>query len=71
MVVGSSTPPSWYRQALATWLLTFAYAYTTFLIAALGVDIAYVSKWYAKEQQGTALGTFGAGNVGAAVTYGC
>ncbi|MCA0401584.1 MAG: NarK/NasA family nitrate transporter [Proteobacteria bacterium] len=63
--------------ALATWLLTYAYDYTTFLIAALGVGIAggsfavgiaYVSKWFPKEKQGTALGIFGAGNVGAAVT---
>jgi NNP family nitrate/nitrite transporter-like MFS transporter len=63
--------------AVATALLTLAYDYTTFLIAALGVGIAggsfavgiaYVSKWYPKEKQGTALGIFGAGNVGAAVT---
>jgi NNP family nitrate/nitrite transporter-like MFS transporter len=63
--------------ALATWLLTFAYDYPTFLLAALGVGIAggsfavgiaYVSKWYPRERQGTALGIFGAGNVGAAVT---
>src|SRR5215470_16510788 len=63
--------------ALATWLLTFAYDYPTYLLAALGVGIAggsfavgiaYVSKWYPREQQGTALGIFGAGNVGAAVT---
>src|SRR5512134_2781301 len=63
--------------AVATWLLTFAYDYPTFLLAALGVGIAggsfavgiaYVSKWYPKEKQGTALGIFGAGNVGAAVT---
>ncbi|MBL8908587.1 MAG: NarK/NasA family nitrate transporter [Rhizobiales bacterium] len=63
--------------ALATWLLTFAYSYETFLLAALGVGIAggafavgiaYVSRWYPKEKQGTALGIFGAGNVGAAVT---
>jgi NNP family nitrate/nitrite transporter-like MFS transporter len=63
--------------ALATWLLTFAYDYPTFLLAGLGVGIAggsfavgiaYVSKWYPTEQQGTALGIFGAGNVGAAVT---
>src|SRR5215468_11199636 len=55
--------------AVATWLLTFAYDYPTFLLAALGVGIAggsfavgiaYVSKWYPKEQQGTALGIFGA-----------
>ena len=63
--------------AVATWLLTFASDYPTFLLAALGVGIAggsfavgiaYVSKWYPKESQGTALGIFGAGNVGAAVT---
>jgi NNP family nitrate/nitrite transporter-like MFS transporter len=63
--------------ALATFLLTFAYDYPTFLLAALGVGLAggvfsvgvtYVSKWFPKEKQGTALGIFGAGNVGAAVT---
>lgn len=63
--------------AAATWLLTLAYDYPTFLLAALGVGIAggsfavgiaYVSRWFPQEQQGTALGIFGAGNVGAAVT---
>ncbi|MCC6211079.1 MAG: MFS transporter [Burkholderiales bacterium] len=63
--------------AAATWLLTYAYDYTTFLIAALGVGIAggsfavgiaYVSRWYPTDRQGIALGIFGAGNVGAAVT---
>ncbi|NOU07960.1 MAG: MFS transporter [Hyphomicrobiaceae bacterium] len=63
--------------SVMTALLTFAYDYKTFLIAALGVGIAggsfsvgvaYVSKWFPKEKQGTALGIFGAGNVGAAVT---
>src|SRR5690606_5005266 len=63
--------------ALATLGLTLAETYIQFLIAALGVGIAggsfavgiaYVSKWYPAEKQGTALGIFGAGNVGAAVT---
>lgn len=63
--------------AIATWLLTFAHTYIEFLVAALGVGIAggsfavgvaYVSKFYSKEKQGTALGVFGSGNVGAAVT---
>ena len=63
--------------AVMTALLTFAYNYPTFLIAALGVGIAggafsvgvaYVVKWFPKEKQGLALGIFGAGNVGAAVT---
>ena len=63
--------------ALATFALTYAYSYPTFLLAALGVGIAggsfsvgvaYVATWYPKSKQGTALGIFGAGNVGAAVT---
>src|SRR3954467_14268137 len=63
--------------AVMTALLTLAYDYPTFLLAALGVGIAggsfsvgvaYVSKWFPKEKQGTALGIFGAGNVGSAVT---
>jgi NNP family nitrate/nitrite transporter-like MFS transporter len=63
--------------AVMTALLALAYDYPTFLLAALGVGIAggsfsvgvaYVVKWYPTEKQGTALGIFGAGNVGAAVT---
>ncbi len=63
--------------AVAVWLLTSVESYTVFLLAALGlglaggsfiVGIAYTSRWYDKEHQGTALGIFGAGNVGAAVT---
>jgi NNP family nitrate/nitrite transporter-like MFS transporter len=63
--------------AVMTALLTLAYDYPTFLLAALGVGIAggsfsvgiaYVAKWYPTARQGTALGIFGAGNVGAAVT---
>ena len=63
--------------AVATWLLSYATSYEMVLLAALGlglaggsfaVGVAYVSKWYPTSQQGTALGIFGAGNVGAAVT---
>ena len=63
--------------AVMTGLLSYAYDYTTFLVAALGVGVAggafsvgvaYVAKWFPKNRQGTALGIFGAGNVGAAVT---
>jgi NNP family nitrate/nitrite transporter-like MFS transporter len=63
--------------AVATFLLSYAETYPQFLLAALGVGIAggsfavgitYVSKFYPQKQQGTALGIFGAGNVGAAVT---
>ena len=63
--------------ALATWALTLADSYVMYLVAALGVGlaggsfiigVAYVSRWYDKGHQGTALGIFGAGNIGAAVT---
>jgi NNP family nitrate/nitrite transporter-like MFS transporter len=63
--------------AAATFLLSYAETYAQFLVAALGVGlaggafavgVAYVSKFYPAGQQGTALGIFGAGNVGAAVT---
>jgi NNP family nitrate/nitrite transporter-like MFS transporter len=63
--------------SLAAFLLTKVTTYPMFLVAALGVGlaggsfavgIAYVSKWYPRERQGTALGIFGMGNVGAAVT---
>jgi NNP family nitrate/nitrite transporter-like MFS transporter len=63
--------------SVATFLTSFADTYIELLVAALGVGIAggsfsvgvtYVSKFYPGEKQGTALGIFGAGNVGAAVT---
>jgi NNP family nitrate/nitrite transporter-like MFS transporter len=63
--------------AIATFLLAFAETYTEMLVAALGVGlaggsfavgVAYVSRFYPAGKQGTALGIFGVGNVGAAVT---
>lgn len=62
---------------VATFLLSFATTYPQMLLAGLGVGlaggsfavgVAYVSPFFAPERQGTALGIFGAGNVGAAVT---
>lgn len=63
--------------ALATFMLGWASTYPQMLAAALGVGVAggsfavgvaYVSRFYGDAQQGTALGIFGVGNVGAAVT---
>jgi len=63
--------------AVCVWLLTSVQTYEVFLVAALGlglaggsfiVGVAYTSRWFDKSEQGTALGIFGAGNVGAAVT---
>jgi NNP family nitrate/nitrite transporter-like MFS transporter len=64
-------------SAICTYLLIYADTYPLLLLTALGVGIAggsfvvgiaYLSKWYPKEKQGTALGVFGMGNIGAAVT---
>lgn len=63
--------------AAAVWLLSLAQSYPMFLLAALGVGLAggsfvvgvtYISRWYESERQGAALGVFGIGNLGAAVT---
>ena len=63
--------------AVSVWLLASVQTYAVFLVIALGlglaggsfiIGVAYVSRWFPAERQGTALGIFGAGNVGAAVT---
>ena len=63
--------------SVATALLALAQTYEQVLVAALGVGlaggsfavgVAYVSRYFPQKQQGTALGIFGVGNVGAAVT---
>ncbi|MCB2212273.1 MFS transporter [bacterium] len=63
--------------ALPMFLLSYADSYWQFFMYGLGfglagttfaVGIAYTSVWFPKKYQGTALGIFGAGNAGAAVT---
>ncbi len=63
--------------SIAVGLLSTVSTYEMYLAAALGVGlaggsfavgIAYVSRWYESSKQGTALGIFGMGNVGAAIT---
>ncbi len=64
-------------SAGSLWLLTFADTYLTVLVAALGIGlaggtfitgVAFTSRWFPKEKQGTALGIFGMGNAGAGLT---
>ena len=63
--------------AVSTYGLAFADQYWQYLAIGLcvglaggsfAIGIAYTSAWFDKERQGTALGIFGAGNAGAAVT---
>jgi MFS transporter, NNP family, nitrate/nitrite transporter len=59
------------------WLISVATAYWHFLVLGLfvgvaggsfSVGISYVARWFPKKRQGFAMGIFGAGNAGAAVT---
>lgn len=63
--------------AVPMYLLSHVQGYKSFLLASFGfglagasfaVGIAYTSVWFSKERQGTALGIFGAGNAGSALT---
>lgn len=64
-------------SAVPMYLMSYADSYSDFLWGSLGfglaggsfsVGIAYTSVWFPKEQQGTALGIFGMGNAGSAIT---
>ncbi|HGY90086.1 MAG TPA: MFS transporter, partial [Planctomycetes bacterium] len=63
--------------AFFMFMVSYADSYSGFLLAGLGfgvsgasfaVGIAYTSVWFPPQYQGTALGVFGAGNAGAALT---
>jgi NNP family nitrate/nitrite transporter-like MFS transporter len=63
--------------AIPMYLVSYCNTYTDFILASLGfglsggsfaVGIAYTSVWFSKDRQGTALGIFGAGNAGSAIT---
>ncbi len=63
--------------AVPMFLLSQVDSYNGYLLASLGfgltgtsfaVGIAFSSVWFSREHQGTALGIFGAGNAGAALT---
>ena len=63
--------------AIPTYGLAFADQYWQYLLIGLcvglaggsfAIGIAYTAAWFPKERQGTAMGIFGAGNAGAAIT---
>ncbi|MDP2743528.1 MAG: MFS transporter [Dehalococcoidia bacterium] len=63
--------------AVPMFLISYADSYSYYFLASLGfglagasfaVGVAYTSLWFPPERQGTALGIFGMGNMGAGVT---
>ncbi len=63
--------------AIPMYLLSKADSFYSFALCSFGfglagvsfsIGIAFTSVWYSRERQGTALGIFGAGNAGAALT---
>ncbi|MAF65395.1 MAG: MFS transporter [Planctomycetes bacterium] len=63
--------------AVPMYLLSYADSFLVFALCSFGfglagvsfsIGIAFSSVWYPRENQGTALGIFGAGNAGAALT---
>jgi NNP family nitrate/nitrite transporter-like MFS transporter len=63
--------------AAAAFMLSYAHNYAQFLVSALfmgvaggsfAAGVAYVARWYPRERTGTALGIFGMGTLGAAIT---
>jgi len=66
-----------FASAIPMWLVGSVESYAGFAAASLGfgltgasfaVGVAFTSTWFPKEKQGTALGIFGAGTVGTALT---
>lgn len=66
-----------FSTILPIWLISTATKYWHFLVlglfvgvagGAFSVGIAYTGRWFSKERKGFAMGIFGAGNAGAAVT---
>ncbi|MGL4894879.1 MAG: MFS transporter, partial [Shewanella sp.] len=66
-----------YLAAISAYWLSIADSYNMLLIAGVGLGLAgggfivgatYVAAWFETQKQGAALGIFGAGNVGAALT---
>lgn len=64
-------------SAVPMYFMSLADSYIHFFLASLGfglsgasfaIGIAYTSVWFSKERQGLALGIFGVGNAGAALT---
>lgn len=64
-------------SAVPMYMVSYCSTYWQFFTAGLGfgfcgtsfaIGIAYTSVWFPKHRQGTALGIFGAGNAGAALT---
>lgn len=68
LTLATSIPTYLVSRANSYGMLLFLAFFVGLAGTSFAVGIAWVSAWYPKERQGIALGTFGAGNVGASIT---
>ena len=65
----STVIPIWMiSQATAYWHFLFTSLFVGVAGGSFTVGIAYCARWFPKDRQGLAMGIFGAGNTGAAIT---
>jgi len=65
----STVIPIWMiSQATAYWHFLFTSLFVGIAGGSFTVGISYCARWFPRERQGLAMGIFGAGNTGAAVT---
>lgn len=68
LMIGTLPPLCLVGLATEFWHFIVLGFWIGFIGASFAVGIGYVAKWYPPERQGFAMGVFGAGNVGTAIT---
>ena len=68
LMLSTVVPIYMISQATEFWHFLLAGLFVGLAGGSFSVGIAYVARWFPKKQQGFAMGIFGAGNSGAAVT---
>jgi len=68
LMISTVVPIYLISKATDLWQFLVAGLFVGLAGGSFSVGIAYVARWFPKSQQGTAMGVFGAGNAGAALT---
>ncbi|MDE2344792.1 MAG: NarK/NasA family nitrate transporter [Betaproteobacteria bacterium] len=68
LMLSTVVPIYWISQAIEFWQFLVLGLFVGLAGGSFSVGIAYVARWFDRQHQGFAMGIFGAGNSGAAVT---